>query len=1563
LIHPSLFVKEASVSILFRRQWRSGSALRGFALVMLGLFCAHHSVMAQSGKLLSENTKKGYSKSNQSKVFFHDGKWWAMAYDTDQDQWYIWQYVDTTWAAKSPAGNISSSARPDVVLEAAANKLYILFAGSKASDFYRMTYSSGAWSIDAGFPKALSALGTGDSKNPASLGRAMNGELWIFRIKDKILSALRSTDNGSNWSGLITVKSGLNYKKGTVDARAFSFGGKNYLGVAYGEVEKIGVKTRFGFLYHLDGDLATSWPDESPALTMMGKENSTSNICLNVDAANNLYLFTQNDSAAGADPRNTLYKRNATTGLWQAFKVNISDIWTSPAIAVQGSSKLFLMGINKMTNRAEYKIVSIAKENLAASASPNALFENGADIFLDVSAPFNAVDATTQLMVCAENNTTEAIWYNRVEIAGSGGIGCNPPAAAGPAAIAGTKGGGSEFYKPNQSKVFYHDGAWWIAAQEALVSEWFLWKKQGTAWIKMISLGTPSAPRPDCYIDSPNNKLYVIMAQNSARFLRFTYNPEDGTWALDPGFPVTLTGFSYQSENPSVVTRAKNGDLWVFGSRAGILFARRSTNGGQTWSPDIKVKTLNVSLAICDAVAFTSNGQNYVGVGYAEDTDPKGRFGFLMHKDGDLDNMWPDESAQIGLPLSTQADDHINLAVSANQEIYMVVKTKPGGANAAGVNLYKRAANGGWSSFLVFKGSQETRPALAIDETNSELYIFTTLLNTPRYGRYKKCAIGNEASLATAEVKNFFQNGQDDFYNVSPPPHRVNHCTGLMIAAENKNSAKIWYQMFPINGGDVPPATPVVVGNVTVTPTTASQTAAYSIPLTLGATGALTAGSSTITVVWPNGTTVPAAIANTAVTVNGVNAISVTTAPAARQAIVQAPANLAGGTTVTLAFAAAAGIVNPATIANYTLTVQTSSQPIDAISPAYAITSGIVTPVTVGAVAVSPDTVNLNASYAIPLTLGATGALTAGLSTITITWPHDTMIPAAMANAAVTVNGVNASAVTTNAATRQAIVTVPSNIAGGANVNLIFLKTAGIKTPTTAGDYTLQAQTSAQPVNVSSPAHNIKAVAPPPPQPSANTGQILASRTKSPFDKSSQSKVFYLGGKWWTVSQDSVDVKWYLFFENGNTWTRSNFRVDSRAGSRADMIVDAASNRLYLLSSQGTSTYFNRVSYSNGNWILEALVPLAGFDHGDGSNVVTMARAKNGNLWVFRINNGILEAQVSTDNGNFWSATMPLKTGLTGKVGQTDAVAFGSAVGVFYAMAAAAGGTQIGFMKNPDGNPNTTWTEDINQINFFGSEGVDNWVSANALSDGTVYAITRNKKGGASDPNNTLYKRSPSGAWSKFKINTGANVWTSPALAIDASNNRLFVMGIRTTAPMIGEFKWCALGNESALESAAAIALFQNSADNFGHLSTPLAHGANSTGLLVVAGNTTKDDLWFNKFNLGTSKRAEEVEAELAQKRETEINNFSDVQLFPNPFNPATTIRFAVQEPARVKLQIFNLRGELVRTLADGELSRGLHEKRWNGRDNAGRQAASGLYFYRLQIGNRIFNGRMQMLK
>jgi hypothetical protein len=71
-------------------------------------------------------------------------------------------------------------------------------------------------------------------------------------------------------------------------------------------------------------------------------------------------------------------------------------------------------------------------------------------------------------------------------------------------------------------------------------------------------------------------------------------------------------------------------------------------------------------------------------------------------------------------------------------------------------------------------------------------------------------------------------------------------------------------------------------------------------------------------------------------------------------------------------------------------------------------------------------------------------------------------------------------------------------------------------------------------------------------------------------------------------------------------------------------------------------------------------------------------------------------------------------------------------------------------------------------------------------------------------------------------------------------------------------------------------------------------------------------------------------------------------QNYPNPFNPTTTIRFALAQPGVIRLEIYDLAGRLVRTLINNENKiSGEHLVIWDGRDDRGNLAGSGVYFYR----------------
>ncbi|MCP4710146.1 MAG: T9SS type A sorting domain-containing protein, partial [Planctomycetes bacterium] len=90
---------------------------------------------------------------------------------------------------------------------------------------------------------------------------------------------------------------------------------------------------------------------------------------------------------------------------------------------------------------------------------------------------------------------------------------------------------------------------------------------------------------------------------------------------------------------------------------------------------------------------------------------------------------------------------------------------------------------------------------------------------------------------------------------------------------------------------------------------------------------------------------------------------------------------------------------------------------------------------------------------------------------------------------------------------------------------------------------------------------------------------------------------------------------------------------------------------------------------------------------------------------------------------------------------------------------------------------------------------------------------------------------------------------------------------------------------------------------------------------------------------------------------------FGLAQNHPNPFNPHTTISFEIPAADRVTLRIFNGAGQIVRTLVDNEHQAGQHQVDWDGRNDNHMEVASGIYFYRLEAGDRSCMKKMVLLR
>ncbi|MEN8192799.1 MAG: T9SS type A sorting domain-containing protein [Bacteroidota bacterium] len=127
------------------------------------------------------------------------------------------------------------------------------------------------------------------------------------------------------------------------------------------------------------------------------------------------------------------------------------------------------------------------------------------------------------------------------------------------------------------------------------------------------------------------------------------------------------------------------------------------------------------------------------------------------------------------------------------------------------------------------------------------------------------------------------------------------------------------------------------------------------------------------------------------------------------------------------------------------------------------------------------------------------------------------------------------------------------------------------------------------------------------------------------------------------------------------------------------------------------------------------------------------------------------------------------------------------------------------------------------------------------------------------------------------------------------------------------------------------------------------------TQFAVLSSNpAATDQVEINEITVrttGTGVGVEEEIAELPSKYELMAN-------YPNPFNPATNIQFALPANANVKLTVVNTLGQVVAELVNGEMNVGVHESTWNAAN-----MSSGIYFYRLEADNFVQTRKMMLLK
>ena len=84
---------------------------------------------------------------------------------------------------------------------------------------------------------------------------------------------------------------------------------------------------------------------------------------------------------------------------------------------------------------------------------------------------------------------------------------------------------------------------------------------------------------------------------------------------------------------------------------------------------------------------------------------------------------------------------------------------------------------------------------------------------------------------------------------------------------------------------------------------------------------------------------------------------------------------------------------------------------------------------------------------------------------------------------------------------------------------------------------------------------------------------------------------------------------------------------------------------------------------------------------------------------------------------------------------------------------------------------------------------------------------------------------------------------------------------------------------------------------------------------------------------------------------------------FPNPFNPITTLRFDLDRHSNVNVTIYNILGNEITTIQDGDMNPGRYSLTWNATNDQGQNVPTGLYLYKVTSDNRVLTGKMLLMK
>jgi hypothetical protein len=364
-----------------------------------------------------------------------------------------------------------------------------------------------------------------------------------------------------------------------------------------------------------------------------------------------------------------------------------------------------------------------------------------------------------------------------------------------------------------QSKLWFNDGAWWGILFDRSSEQFRIYRYDQVKDV-WSDAGTLVDARNTSRADAlwEDGHLYVVSAgteasldKDSARFLRYSYDPSTNRYSLDKGFPVTITEGGMEA---ITVARDTTGKLWATytqntqdGKLRRVYVTHTLGSDASNWIKPVVPSLEGTTVSIDDVSAIVAFGSK-IGLAWSNQYDESGKSGyyFATRTDGDPDSAWQPDNIVLGSPM---ANDHINLRADSEGRVFATLKTRRDRINrdldAPYSMLWVRDRDGRWTSHVFGTvADSHTRSLALIDEEQRLLYMFAS---SPT------CAGGKIYYKRTDLDDISFEEGRGTLFMKGPEGTNVGDATstkqnldevaGLLVVASDKNRGYYYNLIYP----------------------------------------------------------------------------------------------------------------------------------------------------------------------------------------------------------------------------------------------------------------------------------------------------------------------------------------------------------------------------------------------------------------------------------------------------------------------------------------------------------------------------------------------------------------------------------------------------------------------------------------------------------------------------------------------------------------------------------------------------------------------------------------------